>query len=71
MSKQNAPSNNSYYKQWGGVHNFMHSHGIKTDADGYQEARELVESYKRADGSASEDENQNDYSDDYNEDYSD
>jgi hypothetical protein len=64
MSKQNAPSNNSYYKQWGGVHNFMHSHGIKPDSDGYVEARKLVESYKNADGYGSESE-ESEHSDNY------
>ena len=42
-------SNKSITASWGGMHNFMDSHGIKRDPEGYQEANELIDAFRQAD----------------------
>ncbi|PHH51163.1 hypothetical protein CFIMG_004211RA [Ceratocystis fimbriata CBS 114723] len=52
QSQSNNSSSQSTYSMvkegWGGMNNFMASHGIKPTADGYAEANSLAKAYKNA-----------------------
>lgn len=44
------PSDNYYYKAYGGQHNFMRSFGLKTwDPDAYDEARRICAMFREDD----------------------
>eukprot|EP01080_Neovahlkampfia_damariscottae_P001545 gene1545-12671_t len=60
-------STNSIYESFGGTHNFMHSHGIDIDADGYVEARELADTYAHYDRETESEQfsEESEYSDQY------
>lgn len=36
-------------ESWGGMQNFTRSYGLKPDASGYNEARQIVNAFKQAD----------------------
>jgi len=43
-------SNYSITKSWGGMHNFMASHGLKTyNPDDFDEAHQIIDAIKQAD----------------------
>lgn len=39
-------SNYEYMKPWGGTHGFMRSYGITRSPEGYEEARDLIDTMR-------------------------
>jgi hypothetical protein len=42
-------SDKAIYESWGTLHDFMHSYGLKPTPDGYEEARQILDAFKKAD----------------------